>query len=111
MPASLGIASTDIFDISAFGAGATAGASAWSPTAAQQALQQSQQGYSPSHASNPATTSYGQAAGQGYSYTGAGQSGADPAHQQADQADRYIVANKQIQMVIVDMVTYNMSLS
>lgn len=73
--------------------GAGAGGSAWSPTAAHQPPQHSQQGYSPSHPSDPATTGYGQAAGQGYSYTGAGQSGADPANQQADQADRCIVSN------------------
>lgn len=88
MLGSPGVVLADVVCICACGAGAQG--SAWSPTAAQQLPQQSQQGYSPSHATDPAAAGY---AGQGYSYTGAGQPGADPANQQVDQADRCIVSN------------------
>ncbi|KAL3142404.1 hypothetical protein ABBQ38_002739 [Trebouxia sp. C0009 RCD-2024] len=62
-----------------------AGGSAWSPSAAHQPPQHSKQGYSPDPAG------FGQAAGQGYSYTGEGQPGADPSsNHQADQAERTV---------------------
>ena len=62
--------------------------SAWNCTAAYAGSQHDQQGYSPSHASASDAAGIEHVAQQGYSYTGAGQSGTGPSGHQADQADR-----------------------